>query len=313
MSLLSPLLSLPIAFVDVETTGASSDSGDRVIELGIARYENGRLASTYQQLINPNHSLSPLITQLTGITAEMLEGQPTFQAIHQDAIACLRGAVIAGHNIPFDLSFLRNEFRKCGVDLPVAFKGHHVVDTVRLARKRFGRKGNGLQALAARLDLRQEKPDPTPLFPSNPPPDGEVDLTPHRALADALITARLFDYLIQPPFLAGWGTTLLDLLQAQGGPIPLAGTPAKNAVPLELEEALDRRLPIQLHYLDATDTPTTRIITPLEVRKFRGEMILLAFCALRQEKRSFKLARIIRLTKPPELDPDTQLSPPVDD
>lgn len=334
MSLLSPLASMSVVFVDVETTGASADEGDRVIEVGIVRYEGGRLVATYEQLLNPGRSVSPAVVALTGITPEMLAEQPTFADVQRDVLALLRGqsrpgggaiGVVGGHNVMFDLAFLRAEFRKCGTDLSVELAGHQVVDTVRLCRKRFGRGGNGLQSLAERLELK------------------DAAHRPHRALCDAAVTGRLFERLIEPPrpvaapavapalfapepqpapepkpapaqsagpSLRGWDTPLVDLIQAQGGPMRLEGSAKKGALPLELEEALDRKRPVLMEYMDAMDRSTSRVITPLEVRKFRGELILLAHCALRGERRSFKLARIVRLSKPPELDPDTQLGPP---
>jgi DNA polymerase III epsilon subunit-like protein len=77
-SLIQKLCEIPLAFVDVETTGASAEWGDRVIELGIARYEGGRLVSQYQQLIDPQRRVSPGVSVLTGITDAMLVGQPKF-------------------------------------------------------------------------------------------------------------------------------------------------------------------------------------------------------------------------------------------
>src|SRR4051812_2970087 len=56
-SLIHKLCEIPLAFVDVETTGASAEWGDRVIELGIARYEGGRLVGQYQQLIDPQRRI----------------------------------------------------------------------------------------------------------------------------------------------------------------------------------------------------------------------------------------------------------------
>lgn len=287
-SLIAALADVPVAFVDVETTGASTELGDRVIEIGIARYEGGQLATTYAQLLNPNRLLPASITLLTGITPEMLEGQPEFRDVHRDVLSLLRGAVIVGHNIPFDLGFLRGEFRKCAIDLPAALPAHPVLDTVRIARKRFGRNkaggGNALQSLATRFNV--------------------VDDTAHRALADALTTSRVLHHLIQDPPLAGWRSSIVDLMQYQGGVVRIEGAVKNNALPLELEEALDRQSPVRLEYLDALEQPTSRIITPLQVRKFRGELILLAYCSLRQDRRTFKLNRIIRLTR---IDPDSQV------
>ena len=70
ISLISKLRDIPLAVVDVETTGASADWGDRVIEIGIVRVEGGRTVAEYQQLVDPQQRISRGITFLTGITPE---------------------------------------------------------------------------------------------------------------------------------------------------------------------------------------------------------------------------------------------------
>src|SRR3954452_2775546 len=77
-SLLQSLHDTPIAVVDVETTGASAEWGDRVIELGIVRIEGGRTVAEYQQLLDPGRRVSPGVTALTGISQAMVDGQPRF-------------------------------------------------------------------------------------------------------------------------------------------------------------------------------------------------------------------------------------------
>src|ERR1700755_2177892 len=144
VSLLEKLRAVPIAFVDTETTGASADFGHRVIELGIVRVEGGVKIREYQQLLNPERRISPGVTILTGISQEMVEGQPTFHQQYDVMMDLLRDAILVGHNVRFDLSFLAKEFRRCGLEMSVALQGTHVLDTVRIARKRFGRGGNGL-------------------------------------------------------------------------------------------------------------------------------------------------------------------------
>src|SRR6478735_10604551 len=109
-SLVQPLCDTPIAVLDVETTGASADFGHRVIELGIVRVEGGRPVAEYQQLIDPQRRVSPGVTALTGISQKMVDGQPTFAEQLPRAMDLLRGAAILGHNVRFDLSFLRKEF-----------------------------------------------------------------------------------------------------------------------------------------------------------------------------------------------------------
>src|SRR5438105_4836992 len=110
-SLLQPLREIPLAFLDVETTGASADFGHKVIELGIVRIEGGKVVAEYHQLIDPQRRVSAAITMLTGISQAMVDGQPTFAQQLPGALSLLQGAMILGHNVRFDLSFLAKEFR----------------------------------------------------------------------------------------------------------------------------------------------------------------------------------------------------------
>src|ERR1700722_12353761 len=132
-SLIQPLFSVPIACIDFETTGASAEFGDRVIEVGIVRYDNGQKTAEYQQLIDPGRRIGPGITALTGITQEMCTGQPTFAQQLGAMMPLLEGAAILGHNVRFDLSFLQRECRGAGRDLGVELGKPAVLDTVRIA------------------------------------------------------------------------------------------------------------------------------------------------------------------------------------
>lgn len=203
-SLLSKLIEVPVAFVDVETTGSSPNRGDRVIEIGIARFERGHCVERFGQLVNPCRTVPKWITRLTGITPLMLGNAPTFEQARDNVCDRLAGAVLVGHNVPFDLGFLDGEFRRLGSSLVKTLgAGAVVLDTVRLARRAFGRGGNSLQSLAARFRL----------------PVGQA----HRALDDALVTAALFERLLEP---TGWSSCLADVLSAQGGVCRLPGLAA---------------------------------------------------------------------------------------
>ena len=276
-SLVQPLRDLPIAVLDVETTGASADFGHRVIELGIVRLEGGRVVAEYQQLIDPLRRISAGVTALTGISQAMVDGQPTFPDQLPRALELLRGAAVMGHNVRFDLSFLRKEFRRAGQDITqVLGIDVPVLDTVRIARRRFGRGGNALQSLSRRLGI-----EPT---------------VAHRALADAQTTAQVFDRMIEP--VGGWQLCLCDAMREQGGPMGLLpASPRESLLPLELEEALDRRGAVLMEYVDAREKRTERVIEPLQVRRSGGELLLIAHCQLRSDRRTFKLDRIVRLTR----------------
>jgi DNA polymerase III epsilon subunit family exonuclease len=276
-SLLQPLREIPFAFVDVETTGASADFGHRVIEIGISRVENGQVVAEYQHLLDPQRRISAGVTVLTGITQQMVTGQPTFADQLPAMLELLRGAVIVGHNVRFDLGFLRKEFRRSRQDITTALEADaHVLDTVRIARRRFGRGGNGLQALARRF--------------------GIIPDVAHRALADVRTTVGVFQTLLEP--LGGWNLTLCDTLLAQGGRMGLLpANPRESLLPLELEEALELRKPVMMEYLDARDARTQRMIEPRFIRRVSGELMLVAHCHLRQAQRTFKLERIVQFTR----------------
>jgi DNA polymerase-3 subunit epsilon len=275
-SLIQPLSSIPVACIDVETTGASAAWGHRIIEVGIVRYENGRKVAEYEQLIDPRRPISAGVTALTGISQGMCEGKPTFGVQCAAMLGLLRGAVVLGHNIPFDLSFLMHECHCAGRNLHEALENPHVMDTVRMARRRFGRGGNGLGKLARRL--------------------GHEPAVAHRALADAQTTAIIFDLLLAP--VGGWGICLCDALKEQGGPMAIAPAASRQSLlPLELEEALEYRRPVVMEYLDSNQMRTTRTVNPIELRRVAGELVLIAHCHLRNDRRNFKLERIVQLNR----------------
>ena len=274
-SLLTPLRGLTLAVVDVETTGASPRFGDRVTEIGIARYENARPAATYSELVNPGKSIPPSIVSLTGISNDMVRDQPTFAERLDEIVARLKADIIIGHNVRFDLGFLGAEFRRAGTTLVNELGNPHVLDTVQIARRRFGRGGNGLQKLSRRL--------------------GVVPTDAHRALADAVTTGQILEIMLEP--LGGWDMSLIDVLSAQGGPMPLEKPPApeERELPPALLEAIDTRQPVVMTYLDARRKETQRTVEPLEIRQNRGTATLIAWCRMRQDRRTFKVERIVKV------------------
>jgi DNA polymerase III epsilon subunit-like protein len=227
--------------------------------------------------MDPNRRLGAGITALTGITQQMVDGQPRFIDQLDRITPLLSGAVLLGHNVRFDLSFINKEYRRCGQDLSAVLgPSVHVLDTVRIARRRFGRGGNSLARLALRLNVPQ--------------------VTAHRALADAQTTHLVFEQLMAP--VKGWATCLCDALREQGGPMGLLpASPRESALPLELEEALEQRRPVLMEYLDARQMRTQRVIEPVQIRRRGDELILIAHCHLRGDQRTFKVDRIVELKR----------------
>jgi len=98
----------PLAIIDVETTGCNPLL-DRVIEIAVIRTDG---AGEFSSLVNPERSLPPFITSLTGISAGDLAGAPLFEEIASEIAVLLEGAVFTAHNARFDYGFVHNEFKR---------------------------------------------------------------------------------------------------------------------------------------------------------------------------------------------------------
>jgi DNA polymerase-3 subunit epsilon len=125
------LLSVPLAIVDVETTGQSAMYG-RVIEIAILRVEKGRVVRTFESLVNPERYISPMIEGLTGISNADVQDAPPFSEIARTVARLLDGALFVAHNARFDYGFVKNELNAVGI--PFAAR---CLCTVRLSRRIF--------------------------------------------------------------------------------------------------------------------------------------------------------------------------------
>ena len=92
--------------LDLETTGLDPDR-DAIIEIGAVKFKGGRVEAEFGQLVNPGRKLTPFITKLTGISDAMLANQARLPMVLPKLEAFVGDAVIIGHNVGFDLSFLR--------------------------------------------------------------------------------------------------------------------------------------------------------------------------------------------------------------
>lgn len=95
-----------IVALDIETTGLDSQR-DAILEIGAVRFNGRRVEHEWSTLLNPGRPIPPFITQLTGITNEMVAQAPPIQAVIADLADFVGNAPILGHNVSFDLSFLR--------------------------------------------------------------------------------------------------------------------------------------------------------------------------------------------------------------
>ena len=155
-----------IIAIDVETTGISPEK-ERIIEIGAFRPETGEVFKT---LIYPGRPLPEHITELTGITDEMLVGAPEeTEAIKEWLDFMGEDVVLLGHNISFDHSFLVQAIRRCGYEEP-QFLG---IDTLKISRVLCPELPNKkLETMVNHFGLTNERA--------------------HRAFEDARVTAELY-------------------------------------------------------------------------------------------------------------------------
>jgi DNA polymerase-3 subunit epsilon/ATP-dependent DNA helicase DinG len=163
-----------IISLDLETTGLDPQR-DAIIEIGVVRFQGSRIQGTWEQLINPGRPVPPFVSQLTGINDSMLTNAPRFRNVMLELESFVGDSPILGHNIGFDLSFLRRK----GL-----FAENLALDTYDLASVLIPSAGRyRLNALASVLGV----------FPGNA----------HRALDDAKtvhqVYIRLFDLIHKLP------------------------------------------------------------------------------------------------------------------
>lgn len=167
-----PITETEFAVLDFETTGVSGKK-NRVIEIGIVHVKNLEIVDSYQTFINPGLLLPYYITRITGITDADLYDAPYFEDVTSEVLDFIGDSVLVAHNLPFDSSFLKNEFMRADTFLPQM----NSLCTLKLARKMFPElKSKSLGNLVKHFGIKHK------------------DV--HRALGDAMATAKLLIKII---------------------------------------------------------------------------------------------------------------------
>jgi DNA polymerase-3 subunit epsilon len=160
------------AIIDIETTGGSARL-EKITEVAVYLHDGEKITGEFVSLVNPERNIPYFITNLTGITNEMVADAPRFFEIAKDIVELTKGRIFVAHNARFDYSFIRQEFKSLGFNYK-----RSILDTVSLSRKLIpGHRSYSLGNICR--DLRIEI-------------NGR-----HRASGDALATVRLFEMLIE--------------------------------------------------------------------------------------------------------------------
>jgi DNA polymerase III epsilon subunit family exonuclease len=261
---------LPIAVVDLETTGLHPDR-DAICEIGAVQIKGGRIISRYATLVNPQRDIPEHVIDIHHLTPEMLKDAPLIDDVIPLLLHFLRDSAIAGHNAAFDLGFLAPHVRKLGVDL----NQRPVLDTAFLARKLLpGYQSYALSKLADAIPL----------------PPAEF----HRALDDAITTAHLLHHVFDAAQQQSIHT--LAALNEQYKPsLILKSSDELSAEQNMILDAIEHKLTLDIKYSNREGEATERRVSPERLQP----PYLYAFCHLREEQRCFRLSRIASIAPSP--------------
>jgi len=158
------------AILDIETTGGSPKT-ERITEIAIYFHDGQKVVDEWSTLINPEKSIPYFITGLTGISNEMVANAPRFYEVAKEIVERTENHTIVGHNVKFDYSFIKSEFKNLGFEFD-----RHTLCTIKLSRKILpGHKSYSLGKLCKELGIEIHDR--------------------HRAAGDALATVKLFEML----------------------------------------------------------------------------------------------------------------------
>ncbi len=162
------------AIIDVETTGGKA-SRCRITEIGIVIFDGEKVIETYETLLNPETYIPAGITELTGITMDMVKDAPKFHEVARRIVELTENRIFVAHNARFDYDFVKEEFRRLGYTFT-----RKQLCTVRLTRKTYpGLRSYSLGNLVKHFGIRLDNH--------------------HRALADATATTELLKFCLSGP------------------------------------------------------------------------------------------------------------------
>ncbi|KFI49922.1 DNA polymerase III [Bifidobacterium biavatii DSM 23969] len=159
--------------LDLETTGFDTRQDD-ILEIGAIRVRDGKPVERYEQLVNPGYAIPIFITNLTGISNDMVKDAPVLADVLPVFLDWLGDDLILGHNVNFDVNFL--------YDSAETLLGRSVsndfIDTLRLARYLYPKeRHNRLSDLIVRFNIAETQS--------------------HRSIADVEQTVACYQWMLR--------------------------------------------------------------------------------------------------------------------
>ena len=126
------LLDTTFVVLDLETTGGSP-TNSKITEIGAVKVKGGEIIGEFQSFVNPETSIPPFISVLTGITDAMVAMAPTIGEVFATLLEFIGSpleSVLVAHNAPFDLGFLKS----AAETLKYSWPKYEVIDTAKISR-----------------------------------------------------------------------------------------------------------------------------------------------------------------------------------
>lgn len=159
--------------IDLETTGLDP-TWDEIIEIGAVKISDGKIVNQYNTLVKPINEIDDFISELTGITNDMLLDAPAITEVLPGFIDFIENSIVIGHNVNFDINFI---YDNCISANNSPFK-NDFIDTMRLSRWIFKDfKNHKLTTLIDNFKIQRN--------------------IMHRALSDSIATYECYEYIKQ--------------------------------------------------------------------------------------------------------------------
>ena len=185
------LRDITFVVVDLETTGGAPYGGSEITEFGAVKFCAGEVISEFSTFVKPDGLIPSFISELTGITDEMVSQAPSISHVLPEFfewVGSHTDSVLIAHNAPFDISFLKAAASKIEFEWPA----YPVLDTVKIARHAIDRDEVENYKLSTLAQFFNTEVQPT-----------------HRALDDAQTTVEIFHRILER--LGSQVTTLKEL------------------------------------------------------------------------------------------------------
>lgn len=259
------ILSLPIAVVDVETTGLSPEK-DRVIEIAIVRYNPDGSIQEWSSLVQPQRKIPLRTINIHHITDKMVDNAPLFEELTTNIYNIIDGCLFVAHNVDFDFQFIQNEYSRCHRNMPRIIAK---VDTLAISRKIFNFPRNDLQSLVVRFGLQSQ--------------------VAHRASYDAFHTFQIFKMMLQnlPTSSPEKSIQVIEQLFSTYA----KGSDSRKEQRKTLESAIQSKSDVMLEYTSSHPERPLVQYRRIQPQRMDNKWVH-GHCYLREAERSFMLRRI---------------------